>query len=1083
MLLRDAPTLLFGEGARETIERGDRLEQFIHPATDETWLRIDTSAYLAGHPYGAPTSKEFDNQWGTWVGGHRVDEDGQPQGWITTSDVTEWSLTASGEVRGALSVLDPRTVLVSGTVNTPVGLSMSTMPSPASSGLPEHRKSQALAQVRGSGLIEWDEHAITVPITGDDRHQAYTHDLGMYVTNPAEMEYAAAELAASITDPAVLHTARVAINPRVRVGEKVALRRTYSTGWTRTVVGVVARRSLAPGGDRDVMTLTVVRTSDSITAPTEPLPPLDPAPPAPAPILPPGPRPDPDPPLDPADPPVVDPPPRPSAPAVTVQLDRLHIGWDGLDSTGAVPTPEQLGGVEVSVSPNPFGQTVVGRAALDSDGWWRYTHGPVTLDSTQYVQVRLLDIWGQAGLWSVSTAATVPPLVDPGQFDDALDRIADAEEGLDDLAADLAAIGAALPDPEFTDPAEWTVPSGSIWLTDLTDHPYGATTGLQMPPGSTGQVLSGSLPAEEGQRWWVAVLVRAEGPTLANVLGGLQAQWTRETGGPVTVDVDRRPLSEFPVGDWVLLSGYATAPEGATGVALRVIRSSTVTPAWTVASARLLRASGGIADPVVLAGFIGALKIDVANLVVTGAATINEAVILRLAADLAEFIEVKANNITAGTLAVLTELLVQVGQDEVAIGSPADGIAYRVPVSDGAGGAPTMVTVTRMGREYAAIDPVTGDQTVMNPDGVSGPTGKFEELEVGGQSMQAIIDESGGGKAVTRGYFSQSRGPYTQMTGYAEVGWTARAGRGYDILVDVRHRTNANNAFTVFQLPFSTGPAGTTPPSPQAAGPSLGDQRIRHSPVGSHAPTETFAHYWAPSPGADGNDLEVRLGLSFYGSSATGSDVLWAAIVVKDAGPTVWPSGRYNLMGAPGTPTPPPTAPPQSRDRTWTYAWEEVYSGLSGQTPTRAGHTHIGSNAWAGDFMPWRYQAIWKAPAAVRSAMNVSGASEQRMRVRFFVFDGLWGAPGTAILGLASTGSSSPANAPALARSMTITGLRVGAWAEYELPAAWVSDILAGTRDTIILGDARSGGQSRLQVRNVGHPSHAPRLRGIWTET
>lgn len=301
--LRNSPTVLLGEGSRTTVERGELLEQIIHPREGQTWLSIDTDAYLAGHPYPSPpypsaTQHEYARGVGTWIGGHRqTAEDGTRVGWLEIGHVPEWTLDAAGHVQGALTVLDPRTVLVSGTMRVLAGEEVSTMPDPGSVGLPEHRKQQPLAQIRGVDETMFEERVTRVPVTGDDRHPVLTHDGAMWTSNPSHAAYVAAELAASVTDPALVVTATVALNPRVRVGQKVALRQRFATGWTRTVTGVVSGRRLTLGGDRDQMTLTVIRTADSVTAPDDPVPPPADQPPPSAPVITPIAPPDPKPPV------------------------------------------------------------------------------------------------------------------------------------------------------------------------------------------------------------------------------------------------------------------------------------------------------------------------------------------------------------------------------------------------------------------------------------------------------------------------------------------------------------------------------------------------------------------------------------------------------------------------------------------------------------------------------------------------------------------------------------------------------------------------------------------------------------------
>lgn len=475
-------------------------------------------------------------------------------------------------------------------------------------------------------------------------------------------------------------------------------------------------------------------------------------------------------------------------------------------------------------------------------------------------------------------------------------------------------------------------------------------------------------------------------------------------------------------------------------------------------------------------------------------------------ADLGDVLDVRAELervgvpvyvLTAGTLLAETLIGVPVGDtDQVLIGTQAGGVAYYTLGPVGEDGTAPLVPVTRMGRVYSVIDPATGDTLAMlDGDGVTAPVGRFDDVLLGGQPIREALAETDP-RLVARGEFATVKGPYTQRTGYAEVGWSAKANRAYVITIDARHRTNGDGAYTEMWLVVSTSAPGTTPASPDANDPSIVPVRVFESVSGSRATTAHFETYWAT-----GSDVEVRLGLVLRGSSPTGSEMIEARILVRDEGRKIASSGRLNLMGAPEagstTPTTPPaTSPPQERTRTWAYAWEEVYSSAGG-TPARAGHAYLDGTDSAGRSVSaasghayqqaWRYQTAWGIQHAA-NAMTAAGASDQRLWVRFYVHKGFYDRQPRVMLGLAKTGATSNSSsvlntAPTILRSLNIVGLSRRTWVEQELPASWVADILAGDADTITLGDARAvTTHGQALIYNVGHATKAPSLRGSWSE-
>lgn len=276
--IREHPTILLAQGSRETMENYERLDQWLHPGKDNVWLDIDTRPRMAGHLYSAmdvPASfgKDLARERGTWVGGSRVDSDSSQTsgGWMTIDRFTDWTMGSDGYVNGALQVIDPRTVLISSVVtpgadsDPPVVWSMSTMPPPGGT-LPEYRKSQPLPQLRGAAQARFYDRDSTTTVTGNQAHQVFLHDCGMWVQQGPARERIASELVAGLTTPVQVRTVTCALNPRVRVGQVVrVLEQTGPTTWAN-FDGVVAR--VAGRSDADEMQLQVVVVNEWTTAPS-----------------------------------------------------------------------------------------------------------------------------------------------------------------------------------------------------------------------------------------------------------------------------------------------------------------------------------------------------------------------------------------------------------------------------------------------------------------------------------------------------------------------------------------------------------------------------------------------------------------------------------------------------------------------------------------------------------------------------------------------------------------------------------------------------------------------------------------------
>lgn len=269
-LVRGRMTILLGEGSQQTIDHGDPMAQIIHAESDTTWLHVDLEPRLAGYQQ-PPHGKNFDREVGTWVGGHLVDVPGETtNGWVGINNVDGWTFDANGIVQGAVRMVDPATVVVDGVVRVASHQLLSTLPNPASVGLPEHRKRQPLPQVRGNGLLHWYRGTSRYALPGgSDAYPDVTHDAGMWVQSATWLGELAAEYAAGLTDPAPVVQVTTPVTPGIKVADKIRVIQHAADGTVAsTLEGVVSRirvASLARDSQENHLVLTRLEVAGSPT--------------------------------------------------------------------------------------------------------------------------------------------------------------------------------------------------------------------------------------------------------------------------------------------------------------------------------------------------------------------------------------------------------------------------------------------------------------------------------------------------------------------------------------------------------------------------------------------------------------------------------------------------------------------------------------------------------------------------------------------------------------------------------------------------------------------------------------------------
>lgn len=248
-----APRQLLYEGRQATYAHGDSLDQVMTPEPDTTWLQVDYWPYYGGQPVPPPGNNDLNNGIGTHLGGTRIDAaTGEPSGWITPAMIDGWSVDSTNHVVGALEVVDHHTIIYKGVVNVGPGYSMSSMPSQASAGLWAHRASQPFPQVRG-WRGDWTDRIERVEVTGNPAHETLVHDTKDWCSSGTWRSWQADQLAQAATNPVTQVTLTVALNPEVRVGQRITARVDYPDGARLTMTGLVAGvEGRAPGATMTV---------------------------------------------------------------------------------------------------------------------------------------------------------------------------------------------------------------------------------------------------------------------------------------------------------------------------------------------------------------------------------------------------------------------------------------------------------------------------------------------------------------------------------------------------------------------------------------------------------------------------------------------------------------------------------------------------------------------------------------------------------------------------------------------------------------------------------------------------------------
>lgn len=285
-------------------------------------------------------------------------------------------------------------------------------------------------------------------------------------------------------------------------------------------------------------------------------------------------------------------------------------------------------------------------------------------------------------------------------------------------------------DPMLTDPASWN----SNYFQTSGGYGGGGSILLPASASQTGSydALGASVVAtrtrvEPGVTYRHTFWFKSSIPVAARNRVLMYRRYYALDGTQVGGTVARAQADPAPADVWTQASGEETVPEG--GVTMVVgfyaqaahngeVRFSD--PAIIPKVGAVLIENGSVGADKIIADEVAAevshlVKARIENLTVTDGATINEAVITKLATEM----------ITAGVLRTAAE-----GQrvviDESGIvmyGVDDDGVEFEL---------------VRIGPDGDNL--ITAGDTSISPDGVQAPAGTFDELAVGGEDLNTILD-------------------------------------------------------------------------------------------------------------------------------------------------------------------------------------------------------------------------------------------------------------------------------------------------------------------------------------------------------
>ena len=435
------------------------------------------------------------------------------------------------------------------------------------------------------------------------------------------------------------------------------------------------------------------------------------------------------------------------------------------------------------------------------------------------------------------------------------------------------------------------------------------------------------------------------------------------------------------------------------------------------------------------------MRLAVENLVVTDGATIDEAVILKLAAEM----------ITAGVLRTAeTGQRVVIDQGGVVMyGLDDDGFEYE------------LVRLGPSGENLLTI----GDTTVA-PDGIATPSLEAGEVAVNGRAVADMIADAAQG-TIAWAYATHSTAWDGSSTEHRrmEISATLLPNRRYSITMDHRWARvrGTGTVRLVERLRYSTvGDSQATSSWGQLAvmGTILADTRqsqtvpqlvgiLDTADLNLSEPTQVWFRWTTQGPGSKDYRIEgspgeaIRLTLRDEGPSVSSSGMSWFDIGTAVEG---------------ATEAPPPAVEKVTRTErfaaTRAESWDRGASSfLAGKSGTVYQGKYPGVSAREG---------AWWFPALNG---NLSGAKVKRVQLRFYVTHTYWGAGGTATVRLHGKTGFTTGGLDTPIRTLKV---KRNAWYSVDVPAAYLDDFRTGKWRGFGLSSSSTDLEYYVQARLAG---------------
>lgn len=206
-------TLWEGKSA-ETVPRGQTRSEVVRIPDDEDWILPDLSTRYAGRP-AAPGEdpKALDKGVESWVGGHVIDGNGEPQGWFTSADGS-----------AGWEQISQRAFVYTITVGSslPAGHFVNQKMSPNSAGLFPVRRNDPLPVLRSAQRVQWSSRTARLAL-GPTTAPELNIDVGWWVQGQALDELCEWLALQTATPTPILDSVRIDPDPSLQLGDHIAV--------------------------------------------------------------------------------------------------------------------------------------------------------------------------------------------------------------------------------------------------------------------------------------------------------------------------------------------------------------------------------------------------------------------------------------------------------------------------------------------------------------------------------------------------------------------------------------------------------------------------------------------------------------------------------------------------------------------------------------------------------------------------------------------------------------------------------------------------------------------------------------------